>query len=215
GALVANYPWDGTQDKSKNYYACPDDEAFRYLAKLYSCSHYNMSRSNEFESGITNGAYWYPIYGGMQDWNYIYGGCFELTLEISDNKWPPANELQMVWNYNKRSMLDLVASVVKSGVHGRIFSSDCGEPLPASIAIKDINYTIKASERLADYHRLLAPGQQYEVTAMMPGYRTRSTTIIMRDKPMTLDFVLEPDMTRADSFLPSRCNNRSNLNIVE
>ncbi|GJW86638.1 carboxypeptidase SOL1 [Tanacetum coccineum] len=226
GALVANYPWDGTQDKSKNYYACPDDEAFRYLAKLYSGSHYNMSRSNEFESGITNGAYWYPIYGGMQDWNYIYGGCFELTLEISDNKWPPANEfanalrssidmLQMVWNYNKRSMLDLVASVVKSGVHGRIFSSDCGEPLPASIAIKDINYTIKASEGFADYHRLLAPGQQYEVTAMMPGYKTRSTTIIMRDEPMTLDFVLEPDMTRADSFLPSRCNNRSNLNIVE
>lgn len=215
GALVANYPWDGTQDKSKNYYACPDDEAFRYLAKLYSGSHFNMSRSNEFDSGITNGAYWYPIYGGMQDWNYIFGGCFELTLEISDNKWPPANELHMIWNYNKRSMLDLVASVVKSGVHGRIFSSDCGEPLPASIVIKDINYTIKASERLADYHRLLAPGQQYEVTAMMPGYKTRSTTIIMTEKPVTLDFVLEPDITRADSFLPSRCNNRSNLHILE
>ncbi|KVH98605.1 Peptidase M14, carboxypeptidase A, partial [Cynara cardunculus var. scolymus] len=155
GALVANYPWDGTEDKSKSYYACPDDEAFRYMAKLYSHSHHNMSRSKEFEEGITNGAHWYPIYGGMQDWNYIYGGCFELTLEISDNKWPPANELRMIWQYNKMSMLDLVASVVKSGVHGRIFSSDCGEPLPANIAIKGINYTIKASEKLADYHRLL------------------------------------------------------------
>jgi hypothetical protein len=35
----------------------------------------------------------YPLYGGMQDWNYIHAGCFELTLEISDNKWPTAAEV--------------------------------------------------------------------------------------------------------------------------
>ncbi|KAK9072765.1 hypothetical protein SSX86_009200 [Deinandra increscens subsp. villosa] len=211
GALVANYPWDGTQDKSKSYYACPDDEAFRYMAKLYSGSHYNMSRSEEFKEGITNGAYWYPIYGGMQDWNYIYGGCFELTLEISDNKWPPANELHMIWQFNKRSMLNLVASLVKSGIHGRIFSSDCGEPLPASIAIKGINYTTKASETLADYHRLVAPGHQYEVMATMPGYKTRSTTIKMGEEAMTVDFILEP----TDRFLPRQCYNSSSMKMLE
>lgn len=37
--------------------------------------------------------YRYPIYGGMQDWNYIHEGCFELTLEISDVKWPNAIEV--------------------------------------------------------------------------------------------------------------------------
>ena len=37
----------------------------------------------------------YPIYGGMQDWNYIHGGCFELTLEISDTKWPKAAEVPL------------------------------------------------------------------------------------------------------------------------
>nr|XP_043636786.1 carboxypeptidase SOL1 [Erigeron canadensis] len=215
GALVANYPWDGTEDKSKSYYACPDDEAFRYMAKLYSGSHINMSHSNEFEAGITNGAHWYPIYGGMQDWNYIYGGCFELTLEISDNKWPPANELRSIWQFNKKSMLNLVASLVKSGIHGRIFSSDCGEPLSASIAIKGINYTIKARESLADYHRLLAPGHQYEVVATMPGYKTRSTTILMREEAMMVDFILEPDVTQADSFLPSRCSSRNYFHIMD
>lgn len=30
----------------------------------------------------------------MQDWNYIHAGCFELTLEISDNKWPNATEVR-------------------------------------------------------------------------------------------------------------------------
>ncbi|XP_057490376.1 carboxypeptidase SOL1 isoform X2 [Actinidia eriantha] len=162
GALVANYPWDGTQDKRKNYYACPDDDTFKFLANVYSRSHYNMSLSKEFKGGITNGASWYPIYGGMQDWNYISCGCFELTLEISDDKWPAANELPVLWEYNKMSMLNLVASLVKTGVHGKIFSSDCGRPLPASIAIKGLNYTIKASQALADYHRLLEPGGRYE-----------------------------------------------------
>ncbi|KAG5525332.1 hypothetical protein RHGRI_031869 [Rhododendron griersonianum] len=137
GALVANYPWDGTQDRRKYYYACPDDKTFKFLASVYSRSHHNMSLSEEFQGGITNGASWYgsvkckslnsyaeemifmqklsgyPIYGGMQDWNYIHGGCFELTLEISDNKWPTANELPTLWELNKMSMLNLVAVLVK------------------------------------------------------------------------------------------------------
>lgn len=42
----------------KQYYGCPDDKAFRYMASMYSQSHYNMSLSKEFEGGITNGALW-------------------------------------------------------------------------------------------------------------------------------------------------------------
>lgn len=62
---------------------------------IVSRSHHKMSLSEEFPGGITNGASWYPIYGGMQDWNYIHAGCFELTLEISDNKWPNASEVRI------------------------------------------------------------------------------------------------------------------------
>jgi len=43
---------------------------------------------------FTNGTHSrYPLYGGMQDWNYIHAGCLELTLEVSDNKWPNATEV--------------------------------------------------------------------------------------------------------------------------
>eukprot|EP00268_Persea_americana_P056242 TRINITY_DN6615_c0_g1_i9.p1 TRINITY_DN6615_c0_g1~~TRINITY_DN6615_c0_g1_i9.p1 ORF type:complete len:273 (+),score=47.55 TRINITY_DN6615_c0_g1_i9:509-1327(+) len=118
GALVANYPWDGTSDRRKYYYACPDDKTFRYMASVYSHSHFNMSLSKEFEEGITNGAFWYPIYGGMQDWNYIHRGCFELTLEISDIKWPNASELPVLWDFNRMSMLNLVANLVKEYMEG-------------------------------------------------------------------------------------------------
>ncbi|CAH9105063.1 unnamed protein product [Cuscuta epithymum] len=200
GALVANFPWDGTQDKKKYYFACPDDETFKYMANLYSHYHHNMSLSQEFPEGITNGAHWYPIYGGMQDWSYIYAGCFELTLEISDDKWPNATELPTIWEYNKMSMLHLVASVVKSGIHGRIYSADSGRPLSASIGIKGINYTIKAGKTFADYHRLLAPGENYEVVATMPGYKSKRTLIVLKEEAMTLDFILDPVITAEGFF---------------
>ncbi|KAK0575530.1 hypothetical protein LWI29_002209 [Acer saccharum] len=206
GALVANYPWDGTHDKRKNYYECPDDESFRFMASIYSRSHFNMSLSTEFPGGITNGAFWYPIYGGMQDWNYIHVSCFELTLEISDNKWPNANELPIIWEYNKMSMLNLVASLVKTGVHGRIFSSDSGRPLPGAIMINGINYTVNAGRAFADYHRLLAPGQRYEVMATMPGYKSKSTVIWLEEGAITVDFILDPDGTPKGNLLRNICD---------
>ncbi|KAA8537958.1 hypothetical protein F0562_027462 [Nyssa sinensis] len=219
GALVANYPWDGTQDKRKIYYACPDDDTFRFMASVYSRSHYNMSLSEEFQGGITNGASWYPIYGGMQDWNYIHAGCFELTLEISDNKWPAANELPTLWEFNKMSMLNLVASLVKTGIHGKIFSSDCGRPLHASVAIKGINSTIKASHAFADYHRMLAPGQRYEVIATMPGYKSKNTCVLLGEEAMTVDFILDPEIASNGNLLKSGCdcslNNKSRFKLVE
>nr|XP_010915069.1 carboxypeptidase SOL1 [Elaeis guineensis] len=193
GALVANYPWDGSQDTRTQYVACPDDKTFRHMASLYSRSHYNMSLSKEFEGGITNGALWYPVYGGMQDWNYIHGGCFELTLEISDDKWPKANELPVIWEYNRMSMLNLVASLVKTGVHGKIFSSDKGHPLPASVMIKGIDYRVNASRTYGDYHRMLAPGESYEVAASMPGFQSKTTHILLEDEAMSLDFILSPE----------------------
>ncbi|XP_073284773.1 carboxypeptidase SOL1 isoform X1 [Primulina huaijiensis] len=201
GALVANYPWDGTEDKKKNYYGCPDDETFKFLATLYSRSHYNMSQSEEFPGGITNGAFWYPIYGGMQDWNYIHFGCFELTLEISDNKWPSVNELPLLWEYNRMSMLNMVASLVKTGIHGRIISSDSGRLLPASIAIQGMNQTITAGKKFADYHRLLPPREKYEVIASMPGYRSKMACVVLGEAAVKLDFVLDPDTTHDGDLL--------------
>ncbi|OVA10615.1 Peptidase M14 [Macleaya cordata] len=193
GALVANFPWDGSENQKKQYYACPDDTTFRYMASVYSHSHHNMSLSTEFQEGITNGAAWYPIYGGMQDWNYIHAGCFELTLEISDVKWPNSTELPTLWEYNRMSMLNLVASLVKTGVHGRILSTECGQPLPASVTIKGINYTVKAGEAFGDYHRMLAPGESYEVTVSMLGYQSKTTRILLEDEAMSVDFILDPE----------------------
>ena len=59
------------------------------------------SATPAFEQGITNGAAWYPLTGGMQDYNYVWYGCMEVTLEISCCKFPPSHELRKYWEDNQ------------------------------------------------------------------------------------------------------------------
>lgn len=37
----------------------------------------------------------------MQDYNYLWHGCMEITLEISCCKYPPAHELHKYWLDNR------------------------------------------------------------------------------------------------------------------
>ena len=93
GALVANYPYDGPT--SGTYSACPDDDLFVDLALVYSQNHPTMYQSSLYNQGITNGAYWYAVFGGMQDWNYVWENNFEITLEQNNVKWPNSNLLPL------------------------------------------------------------------------------------------------------------------------
>lgn len=64
GDVVANYPFDAGTSGKKN--PTPEDFLFQTLANRYAKSHSYMWRSEDFENGITNGAEWYSIVGGMQ-----------------------------------------------------------------------------------------------------------------------------------------------------
>lgn len=39
--------------------------------------------------------------GGMQDFNYVWYGCMEVTLELSCCKYPPSSELPKLWEENR------------------------------------------------------------------------------------------------------------------
>jgi carboxypeptidase D len=194
GAVVANYPYDGNQAyQSGVIEASPDDAMFQKMALTYSLNHKIMYKSNEFHNGITNGAEWYVLYGGMQDWNYESNSCMEITIELSDWKYPPADKLPSYWEENHESLLAFI-ELVHTGMKGTVKDA-AGNPLAAVIEVEGINHPYKTIPLSGTYYRLLAPGT-YTVTASSAGYKkaSKQVTISAKQRPyeaVIVDFVLE------------------------
>ena len=64
-----------------------------------------LCHCDTFSAGISNGAEWYLVDNGMQDFNYLFSNCMEITLELSCVKKPDEERLQTEWEYNKESLL--------------------------------------------------------------------------------------------------------------
>ena len=47
----------------------------------------------------------------MQDLNYVYSNCFEITIELSCCKYPNANQLPAKWSNNQESLLTFMEKV--------------------------------------------------------------------------------------------------------
>uniref|UniRef100_A0A668S8Z6 Peptidase M14 domain-containing protein n=1 Tax=Oreochromis aureus TaxID=47969 RepID=A0A668S8Z6_OREAU len=175
GAVVANYPFDKSRDGRvrgrTTYSATPDDKIFRKLARTYSYAHGWMHKGwncgDYFDEGITNGASWYSLSKGMQDFNYLYTNCFEITLELSCDKFPPASALPREWLGNREALVSYLEQVSQCTTHTQLHFD-------------------------GDYFRLLLPGT-YTVTASAPGYLPFTSTVTVGPaEAIQLHFYLKP-----------------------
>lgn len=99
GAVVANYPWDAKYDRH------PFDALVQDFSLEYANLNPEMRSSREFARGITNGADWYVLYGGMQDWSYVWHNDLQITVELSDSKWPNYKDIPGFYTSNRDSMI--------------------------------------------------------------------------------------------------------------
>uniref|UniRef100_A0A3Q2GXR4 Carboxypeptidase D n=1 Tax=Equus caballus TaxID=9796 RepID=A0A3Q2GXR4_HORSE len=206
GSVVASYPFDDSPEHEATgvYSKTSDDEVFKYLAKAYASNHPIMKtgtphcpgdEDETFKDGITNGAHWYDVEGGMQDYNYVWANCFEITLELSCCKYPPASQLRQEWENNRESLITLIEKV-HIGVKGFVKDLVTGSGLEnATISVAGINHNITTG-RFGDFHRLLLPGT-YNITAALTGYMPLTVNnIIVKEGPAAkVNFSLRPTVT--------------------
>jgi carboxypeptidase D len=191
GTYVVNYPWDGTKNQQVYYNACPDDKTFVNLSKTYANANPSILNGG-WPGGITNGADWYVIYGGMQDWNYVRTGTMELTVELGA-KTPPNNKLAGMFEENLQSMLQFIIKSAFGGVSGKVTAmvGTSMVPVQAQIIVKGIAKTTKSGPTFGDYYRPLAPGK-YTITVKKAGYKSSTASVVVPStgKGVIRNFVL-------------------------
>ncbi|KAK6034410.1 zinc carboxypeptidase [Cooperia oncophora] len=178
GSLVANYPFDDSVTGQDHIYsATPDDRLFVEIAFRYARAHPRMWKTGRrcglsadgdvFLNGITNGADWYHLAGGMQDWQYTHTNSFEVTIEMGCYKFPTNDMLPKFWDENRFSMISLL-EMAQKGVYGLITDSNGNPAVNATVAVEE-GKTIRAT-KAGEYWRMLPPGkhllesEMFEVT---------------------------------------------------
>jgi hypothetical protein len=198
GAEVVNYPWDTVGRRH------PDDLWFQTLAQdwadLAQADSPPGYMTNVNNSGITNGWDWYEIDGGRQDFVTFFHGGREVTIEVSDTKLLPSEELEDLWSWNRRALLDFI-SHAHQGIRGVVTDRD-GAPLAASIEVVGVDREedgsmARTDPDVGDFHRLLLPGL-YDLSIEAEGYRSQMVRgiVVTEGDTTVVDVVLYPALVR-------------------
>ena len=175
GTIVANYPWDSKYDRH------PLDGLVQELSLIYAELNPEMRSSTEFKDGITNGADWYVVKGGMQDWSCFFYNDLQITLEVSHIKWPNYSDIPGFYKSNRDSMLNYMKQVHR-GAGIKIKRPG----ISGTVAIKQVSpvsknlgsYAFSSSE----FYKVLPEGQySYSVTEKNKAKKD-ITVFIERDK---------------------------------
>lgn len=196
GAEVMNYPWDN------NYERHADDAWWQMVSREYAdlCHEVNSNYMTDLENGITNGADWYTIGGGRQDYMNYYRQCREVTIECSTTKCPSASQLPTFWEYNYNSIFAYMNQVLY-GIQGTVKDAATKEPLKATIEIlnHDQDYSIVESQLpMGNFHRPINAGT-YTIEIKANGYLPIQKTVTVVDGEAT---VLDVELEEGEGLIP-------------
>ncbi len=151
----------------------------------------------------------------MQDYNYLWTGCMEITLEVSCCKFPPKSMLSRIWNENKVSLLTYLQQVHR-GVRGLI--RDQNEIPIGNAEIKILGRDVAfRSSRKGEYWRILMPGD-YVIQVVANGYvPVQRQFTVVENKITKLNLYLYPTDEYPAAFFERRTANLdidNNINFV-
>lgn len=156
GAEVVNYPWDTTDEKH------PLDNLIQTLSLSYSKLVPSMFNSSEFPQGIINGFTWYEVDGGMQDWSENWYNDLQVTIELSNDKWPSYSQIPSFYQENKPALIQFIKNVHQGAGFYFRDSTESGRVSVQKAGREIGNYSFKNGE----FYRVLEPGTyEFAVTA--------------------------------------------------
>ncbi|XP_049616831.1 carboxypeptidase Z [Syngnathus scovelli] len=201
GDLVVSYPYDRSKHPlDLNLFSpTPDDKVFKFLSRSYASTHESMYTGNtrcgsaysHSHRGTVNGAQWASNAGGMQDFNYLHTNCFEVTVELGCEKFPPEEDLFISWHENQEAFLSFIEAVHR-GIKGIVKDVEGNGIKDARVSVRGIRHDILTAEN-GEYWRLLTPGIHI-VSASAPGYARAAKKIHlppMMHSAGRVDFILE------------------------
>ncbi len=125
---------------------------YKLKAKNIQIELENLSLSLSLKKNI----YRYVLYGGMQDWNYLWTGDMEITVELSYDKWPRADALAGYWENNRHSLRAYLEQAL-NGVWGVVYDAQTGQPLRAGRVTVDSYYPVLVDPTNSDYYKYHIP----------------------------------------------------------
>lgn len=105
GAEVVNYPWDTIPDRF------PEETLVKELSHEYAQNAPYIAASTTFSNGITNGYAWYEVDGGMQDWSIYWRRDFQVTIELSNDKWPDYSSINYYYDQNRPALIKFIERI--------------------------------------------------------------------------------------------------------
>ncbi len=198
GAEVVNYPWDRWERRH------PDEDWFYYISRKYADTvhiHSIAGYMTFLENGVTNGWDWYYIFGGRQDYATWELQGREVTIELDDTKQTPSANLNLLWEYNWRSLLGYLENALY-GIHGTVTDINTDEAVPAKIFIEghDADSSHVYSDTITGvFTRLIAPGS-WTLKFTADGYLNKTVTVIVEQEQVTwVDVKMTPLFNPVDT----------------
>lgn len=174
GTIVANYPWDSTYDRH------PLDAFVQELSLVYSESNPEMRNSTEFKDGITNGADWYVVKGGMQDWSSFFYNDLQITLEVSHVKYPNYADIPGFYKSNRDSMVNFMKQV-HSGAGFKMKRAN----VAGTVAIKQLSPVAKSHGSYAfsgsEFYKVM-PAGEYSYVITEKNKAAKEIRVFIEDK---------------------------------
>ena len=148
---------------------------------------------------VSQGSDWYITYGDTNDWSYGVRGGHDYTLEITEDKAPPAEDIPEFLGYHVGPSLRFLLAGANTGVRGRI-TDEQGRSVEARFLAPEAAWPGFSDPETGAFARPLPPGS-YQLQVLADGHVT--TTLPMQ---VPVDGVAELDvvLTRAADLVPER-----------